>query len=275
MPARLWPYVGATKRVSLAEARRLCPRRWAVQEKHDGAMVRLHLDAAGRVRLAFTRAEREVPAAQLGAIRGALIGRPHAVLIGELEAFTEAGVKAAAARGQALVHLFDCLHDGERSLERLPYKARRDALWRSWVEAEDKGGRVGSTPRDQGGRFARPRDTALAPIVAQRPLAELEDAWGSVVVDGEREGLVVVDLDAPAGARAAKLKCKPFEALDARAAAVARTTVTLEWRGALFNVGRGRHHVEVGEVCEVRHAGWYASGCPRFPALVRIRRDLQ
>jgi hypothetical protein len=280
--SRLWPYVGATKRVSLAEARRLCPRRWVVQEKHDGAMVRLHLDHAGRVRLAFTRAEREVPAAQLGAIRGALIGRPHAVLVGELEAYTEAGIKAAAARGQALVHLFDCLHDGERSLERLPYKVRRDALWRAWVEAEERAFSVASgrpncdrRKRDASGRFAGPRDTALAPIVAQRPLGELEDAWGEVVVEGEREGLVVVDLDAPAGVRGAKLKCKPFETLDARAVAVARTTVTLEWRGALFNVGRGRHHVEVGEVCEVRHAGWYASGCPRFPALVRIRRDLQ
>jgi ATP-dependent DNA ligase len=264
--------VGATARTSLREVKALNPRRYAIQEKKDGCYVRLHLDAAGRVRLAFTRSEREVPAAQLGAIRGALIGRPHSVLIGELEAYTEAGSKAAAARGQAFVHLFDCLHDGEHSLERLPYRVRRDALWRAWVEAEVKSF---TSRRDKRGRFARLRDTALAPIVAQRPLAQLEDAWGEVVVDGEREGLVVVNLSAPAGARSSKLKCKPFETLDCRAVAVARTTVTLEWRGALFNAGRGRHHVEVGEVCEVRHAGWYASGCPRFPALVRVRRELQ
>jgi ATP-dependent DNA ligase len=269
---RLWRYTGATARVSLAEARRLDPRRWAVQEKHDGAFVRLHLDAAGRVRLAFTRSEREVPRAQLGAILGARIGRPHAVLVGELEAYTEAGVRAAAARGQALVHLFDCLHDGERSIDRLPYRARRDALWRAWVGADE----ASPGARDARGRYAKARDTALAPIVAQCPLAHLEAAWGDVVVDGGREGLVLVDLDAPAGARRAKLKAKPFETLDCRAVAVARTTVTLEWRGSLFNVGRGRLHVEQGEVVEVRHAGWYAAGqTPRFPAIVRIRRDLQ
>lgn len=269
---RLWPYVGATKRITLVEARSLGPR-WVVQEKHDGILVRLHLNSQGRVHLAFTRSERAVPVTHLGAIRGALLGRPHAVLIGELEAGTEAGVKAATDRGQPLVHLFDALHDGDRSLARLPYGARRDALWRMWAEAESV---APPSHRDALGRFSRARGVAVAPIVAQRPLSQLDASWGDVVVDGEREGLVLVNIDAPAGARASKLKLKPFDTLDARAVSVSRTTVTCEWRGSLFNLGRGRNWVELGDVVEVRHCGWYSAGqVPRFPALVRVRRELQ
>lgn len=269
-------YTGATKHVTLAAARALGPR-WVVQEKVDGQFARLYLDGRGRVAKAFSRNEREVHPDQLRGILGAHLGRPHAELIGELEAHTESACKAVAERGQPLVHLFDCLHDGVRSLVDLPYHARRDTLYRMQSELECTEDKRGDRKRAADGRFRAPRLTGwrVAPIIPQAPLSALERVWGDVVVDGEREGLVLVNLDARAGAPCSKLKCKPLETLDAVAVSVSRTTVTCQWRGRLFNLGRGRHHVEVGEAVEVRHCGWYEGGClPRFPSIVRVRRDL-
>ena len=277
-------YVGATKRADLADVRRL-GRRWVVQEKKDGIYVRVCLDSRGRVGHVFTRSDGEVHRNQLSGIRGALLGRPHAELVGELEASTEAGIKAAADRGQPLVHLFDCLHDGTRSLASAPYHARRDALYRMQSEVVNYGP---DAPwlRDADGR-ARERDSGrytyekltdwrVAPIVPQSPLASLSDAWERVKSE-DMEGLVLVNLDAKAGARNAKLKVKPYETIDALVVTAARTTIVCTWNGHPFTVGRTKaaDGVAEGDVAEVRHAGWYSgSVTPRFPALVRVRRDL-
>ena len=277
-------YVGATKRADLAEARQL-GRRWVVQEKKDGIYVRICLDSRGRVGHVFSRSEREVHRNQLSGIRGALLGRPHAELVGELEASTESACAAVKKRGQPLVHLFDCLHDGTHSLADRPYSARRDALYRMQSEVVNYGP---DAPwlRDADGR-ARERDSGrythekltdwrVAPIVPQSPLASLGDAWERVKAD-DLEGLVLVNLDAKAGARASKLKLKPLETIDALVLTAARTTIVCTWNGHPFTVGRTRaaDGVAEGDVVEVRHAGWYdGSVTPRFPALVRVRRDL-
>lgn len=265
------PYVGATKRISLRDARALGSR-WQVQQKVDGMLCRLYLNQQGRVARAFSRSGREIPTDLLGGILGARLGNPSAELAGELEAHTEAGNRIASRRGHRLVHLFDCLHDGTRSLVRMPYQARRDALWRMWAEAEADSAPNG---RDAAGRFSGARDTQLAPILPQAPIGQLERVWGDVM-DQDGEGVVLVNLDAPAGARASKLKCKPTESIDARVVQAARTVTICEWRGSLFSVAAGRHLAEVGDVVEVRHDGFYESGStPRFPAIVRVRRDLQ
>jgi ATP-dependent DNA ligase len=271
-------YTGATKHVTLSEARRLGSN-WVVQEKVDGMYVRVCLNSRGRVDRVFSRSGAEVGRDLLEGIRGARLGRGHAELTGELEAHTESGNAAALARGQRLVHLFDCLHDGARSLVRSPYRERRDALWRMQSEVECYGPRTTpAQPRATSGRYASSmvRDWRVAPIVPQAPLARLDALWDDVVRDRGGEGLVLVNLDAPAGAPASKLKCKPYETIDASAIHVSRTVVTCAWAGQPFNVQRGRHHVELGEVVEVRHAGWFGAGVvPRFPAIVRVRRDLQ
>jgi len=269
-------YAGATAHVTLAAASQL-GRGWVVQPKRDGMYVRLYLNGQGRVSHAFSRSEREVPRSQLDGVLGQRLGRPHAVLVGELEAMTAASLAAIAARGQPLVHLFDCLHDGTRSLTREPYRVRRDALWRMQSEVECTEPRVDAARDASTGRY-RPRRIQgwrVAPIVPQAPLSELERVWGDVVVEGDGEGLVLVALDAPVGARSSKLKCKPWEHLDADVVAVARTTVTCRWRGQPFTVARRWHEPAVGDVVEVRHVGWYEAGqVPRWPSLVRVRRDL-
>jgi hypothetical protein len=258
-------YAGATKAATLAAAATLGPR-WVVQPKVDGIYVRLFLDGRGRVAGAATRAGLEVHRSQLDGILGQRIGWPLAELVGEL-----------VACGQPLVHLFDCVHDGRRSLTGDPYHARRDALWRMQSDVECASPRP-EGPRDaRTGRYAARRLTGwrVAPIVPQAPLSALERLWGEVVVEGDGEGLVAVNLDAPAGARASKLKIKPWEGLDCDVVGVARTTVTCLWRGSPFVVARRWHEPAVGDVVEVRHSGWYAGGqTPKWPSLVRVRRDM-
>ncbi len=278
------PYVGATSRLTIAQARELDPRRYVLQEKRDGMYCRLYLDGRGRVARAFSRTDAEIPSSLLVGIIGAHVGRPHAELVGELEAHTEAGNAAAAARGQRLVWLFDCLHDGTRSLLREPYRVRRDAAWRMTSEVECYGAdapwlrdAAGDAHDRESGRYTKARltDWRVAPIVEQYALGRLDAIWDDLVRDRDGEGLCAVNLDAPVGARNAKIKIKPWEGLDCEAVSVSRTTVTCSWNGHLFNVGRGKHHVEVGETVEIKHAGWYSCGVlPRFPTLVRVRRDL-
>lgn len=268
-------YVGATKAVRLLDLERL-PSSFVIQPKIDGVYVTLYLDGRGRVCRVFMRSGAEAPRHLVSHLLGALVGSPHAEVVGELEAMTDAG-EAAAARGPRRVHLFDCTHDGERSMVRLPYRERRDALWRMQSAVQC------ATPDDdhRPAPYRRYRDPVLpgwrlTPIVEQVPANRASWAWDAWVKESDGEGLVAVNLDAPVGRPASKLKCKPWESIDCRAVAVARTTVTCSWNGHLFNVSRGRHHVEVGDLVEVHIAGWYGTGVvPKFPAIVRIRRDLQ
>lgn len=277
MPRDAHAYAGATAPLTLDAARRLGPR-WVIQEKKDGMYCRLYLDSRGRVARAFTRQGLEVARSLLGPIWGAHLGRPHAELVGELEAYTDASVAAIAERGHPVVHLFDCVHDGARSLVRDPYRARRDALYRMTSEVECYGPRPEAAPRDVQGRYSARRllGWQLAPIVPQAPLRELERLWGDVVVDGEGEGLVAVNLDAPAGARAAKRKVKPWDTIDCLAVSADDRLVDCLWAGHRFVVHKPRRlHVEAGNTVAVRHSGWYDRGCtPKFPVLVGVRRDL-
>ncbi len=288
MPARGAPlkrsYAGATKHATLADVRALGPR-WVIQEKIDGCYARVVLNSQGRVDRVFTRQEKEFGRDLLAGIRGALLGYPHAELVGELEAFTESACAAVEKRGQRLVHLFDCLHDGTRSLLRTPYGERRAALQRMQAEVVNFGPEVpwlrdsdGRAHDRKSGRYSYEKllDWRVAPIVPQAPLSHLGDLWEGLVKDGGGEGLVAVNLDAAVGARASKLKIKEVDGIDCVAVSVARTTVTCSWNGHLFNVSRGRHYVEEGDAVEVLHSGWYrACVLPRFARIARIRRDLQ
>lgn len=274
---------GATKAISLAEARRLGPR-WVVQEKRDGIFARLCLNSQGRVGRGFSRSGREIEGHLLDGIRGALLGWPHAELIGELEAYTERSVMAIESRGQALVHLFDCLHDGSRSLIGEPYSRRRDAMCRMQAEVECYGPSApwvvdseGRAHERASGRYAETelRDWRVAPILPQSPIARIDLCWESHVLAGDGEGLVLVCLDAPIGARACKQKCKPSDTIDCEVREVEEKIVVCEWNGHAFKVYRGRQDVAVGDIVEVRHLGWYPNGVlPKHPSIVRVRREL-
>lgn len=277
MPRRPTHYVGATKRLALRDALDLGPR-WAIQPKKDGCYARVYLNGDGRIAKVFLRNGSEAPAHLTTHMMGAIVGNPHAELVGEIEAMTEQAERLAKLRPRR-IWLFDCLHDGAQNLVRAPYHERRSALHRMHAAIQCSHPADDHRPKP----WRRYRDAVLpgwklCPVVEQVPSAHAQRAWEDWVVgpdDGD-EGLVAVNLDAPAGARSAKQKIRPWHSIDCAVHSVGPRAIVCMWNGHPFAVGLGkRHYVEVGNVVEVRIAGWYERGVtPKFPSLVRVRRDL-
>lgn len=288
----LLDYAGAGSRLSLERALELDPRAWAWAPKIDGAYARVSTDRRGVIASVLARSGESHASADVSGLVGLAIGLPDAVLHGELEAHTEAGVRARAARGWAAVHLFDVSRVGGRGVGELALERRVELLHRWQAEVEC----YGEVPRadwwavdDQGdahdpgtGRYVRPvpRDLRRLPIV---PLARgrgaAEQLWRAHVELGGGEGIVALRLGARLGAPGSKRKVKATDTLDARVVAVESRHVRLAWGGQVFSVSaRGaaaRGELAVGDVVEVIHDGWYEAGAtPRFPRIVRRRRDL-
>ena len=281
---QLLGYAGATGRLEMDRVLELGPR-FAVQPKHDGQYVHVHLDARGRIERILARSGAPVHRGMVSHLLGAFVGWPGAVLAGELEAHTERGNAAAESRGYRLVHLFDCIRaENGRYMGREPYRARRDALLRMQSEVVNLAPRLpwarenGLRGRCASGRYCRavPTDWRLTPVTEQLPVARAGELWDRAIA-GEAEGLVVVALDAPLGRRGSKRKVKPVETLDAVVEQVDATGYILRLRGGreVFAVGPRRDlDVSVGSVVEVAHEGWYDTGVPRFARVLRGRADL-
>ena len=282
-------YVGATRLVS-PEAGLSLTAAWAWQPKLDGCYAVARLDSAGRIASVTSRTGRELP--EGADLLGLLAGQPDSVVVGELEAHTEAGASAAARQGYRRLHLFDALRADGVDLSALPYVERWGALHRMQSVLEGDGAaRVESwhhdgygRPHGPSGRFCRrvPVDLRRLPIVPLlRSPSDARQPWRQVEA-GALEGLVAVRLDAPAGRRDSKRKIKLTDTLDCRVVAVSPRVVRVAARGGstqrawrdrpTFAVGASG--LRVGQVVEVAHHGYYATGEPRFPRVVRERTDL-
>jgi hypothetical protein len=298
----LTDYTGAGTRLALDAALKL-PRGWAYQPKVDGTYCRVTTDERGRIMSGLSRTG---AAMQLGDLVGIVAGPPLAVLHGELEAHTEAGVRIAATRGWRNLHLFDCTRSGGASLERLPYAERYAALHRAQVAIELAGlGRIAPMqPDPRRWKWRRPADGGLAPAEYEwRPLnprgvvpggpprdlrrvpvvpmvrthAQAEELWADFVLRGGGEGIVAVALAAPAGRRGSKRKVKQTDTIEA---VVLRNqgggVVALRRGDQEFLVSaRGKVQPQPGQVVEVAHDGFYERDfTPRFARMVRVRNDL-
>lgn len=271
---------------------------WAYQPKLDGCYAVAQTDAAGRVCSVLSRNALPIPEAD--DLLGIVAGPPHSVLVGELDAHTEAGIAAARARGHANLHLFDTLALDGADLSSLPYLERWGSLHRSqsvleaeclarvttWIDDTAGAPQTRGRPRCPvtGRRVSRtPRDLRRFPIVPLiRSVADARELWRDVEA-GTLEGLVAVRLDARAGAKGAKVKLKITDTLDVRVLASDRGAVRVAtragttqqaWRNRpVFEVG-SRGQEQPGTVLEVAHHGFYKSGAPRFPRIVRRRHDI-
>lgn len=277
----LLDYCGAGARLTPERGTALPHTAWAWQPKIDGVYARVTLDARGRVQRVLSRAGE--PLRDAADLVGILAGPPDSVLHGELEAHTEAGIRAAATRGWAALHLFDVTRLDGRPLDREPYRARYAALHQAQAQLEDAGAARrhdwtdDATGRHHGasGRFvaAIPRDLRRFPVVPMaRGKGAGEALWRAHVEVGGGEGIVAVRLDAPAKARGAKRKVKATDTLDAVCVSSSPGGSTLLYAGRTFVVGTV---CEVGAVVEVAHDGWFeAAPVPRFARVVRRRDDL-
>ena len=277
-------YVGAGSRLPPEIGLALDCRRWAWQPKIDGAMATVTTDRAGRICSVLSRAGREF--SEASDLHGILAGPPHSVLVGEIEAHTEAGNRLAACRGWRNLHLFDATYIDGRSIAAQPYAARYGALHQAQALLEQDGLARIRTVVDKHGRHQHavgrkytsraPRDIRRLPIVPMaRGRAAARELWDSYTREGE--GLVAVRLDAPAGLRGAKRKIKLHEDIEAVVTAICPSAASLLYAGQyLFHVSaRGAVRPQVGEVWTVAADGFYeGSSKPRFPRLVRRRDDL-
>lgn len=258
------------------EARRLGSA-FVIQPKMDGIYVEVETDAGGRVVSLRSRSGRTVgnPGRD---IVGARIAAGAGVFAGELESHTEAGLSARQDRGFAQVHLFDALQVAGRDLSALPYRIRRDALLRSQsaiATPDHANGRRRHGERLwrlRDGTYSRgPMDWRVAPVVPQHLPGRADALWGEVMSD-LLEGLVVVALDAPLGARRAKRKVKRTDALDCVVLEAGAKRCTVRSFGKVFAVGCSGLALQKGDVVEVCYNGEYRDGTPRFPRIKR-RRD--
>lgn len=287
VPLRHLELGGAGARLAPERGLALDPRRWAWQPKVDGTFVRAATDRDGRIASLLHRSGAHVSAADADGLVGLSLGLPDAVLLGELEAHTEAGVRARAARGWPALHLFDCARFLGRDVAARAYGERHGLLHRWQADVECYGevqradwwtGDATGRAHDARGRFCRavPRDLRRLPIV---PLARgrgaAEALWRSHVEVGGGEGLVAVRLDAPLGARGAKRKVKASETLDCVVLSVGRAAARLSWRGLTFVVSAKGKTLAPGQVVEVACDGWYERrATPRFARIVSVRADL-
>lgn len=259
----------------------------ALQEKRDGEYVRVHLDASGRIARLFSRSGAIVSDELAGDVLGALVGMPNAELVGELEAHTEAGRRAAKKRGHAVVHLFDAIRDGGQYLARAPYRERYRALqvMQEWAAGELERGRFrgGHRTRDmKKGSYSPdvlgPAGLRRAPILPCLTLEQARQVWERARCD-EAEGLVAAALEAPLGARLAKVKCKPSDTLDCQVVSYdGKGFATLRAGTMQFAVsarGRSGEGLAPGVWVEVKFNGWMkSSNRPKFARIVRRRPDL-
>lgn len=297
----LTDYTGAGTRLALDAALRL-PRGWAYQPKVDGTYVRAKTDERGRLIEGLSRTGARV---DLGDLAGIVAGPPLAILHGELDAHTEAGIRIAACRGWRNLHLFDCTRAAGASLERLPYAERYATLHRAQVAIELAGlGRIAPTQQDpRKWKWRRPTDGGLAPAKYEwRPLnpkgvvpggpprdlrrvpvvpmvrtrAQAEQLWDEHVLRGGGEGIVAVALAAPAGRRNSKRKVKQCDTLEAVCLGSDGGVAELRRGEQTFLVSaRGRCQPQPGDVVEVLHDGFYERDfTPRFARMVRVRNDL-
>ena len=307
----LTSYVGATARLT-PDAGLALPGPWGYQPKIDGCYAHAILDGDGRIASILSRTGARIPDAD--DLIGIVAGPPRSLLVGELEAHTEAGAAAYARQGFRRMHLFDLLALDGRSVSDLPYadryrllaadrvahvEARGLATIASWVEVEVAASPGGSRPgarRTDGatttqarcpltGRLVRriPRDLRRLPVV---PLVQGHEAarelWSTYVERDGGEGLVAVRLDARVGRPGAKRKIKLTDTADVRVVATSPgviratcpTTSPGGWRGQTFVV-QSSQPLPIGAVVEVAHDGCYGSGVPRFPRVVRKRDDLR
>ncbi len=280
---KLVDYVGAGALLQPERGVALDARRWGWMPKVDGVYAVVTLDADGRI--AYVNSRSGAPLADAADLIGVLAGAPHSTLVGELEAHTESGNAAAAARGWRNLHLFDVTRVDGRDVVGERFDVRYSFLhqMQAWIEDASRAGNSWRLDEQRDahdvatGKYvhAVPRDIRRLPIVElARGTGAGEQLWSSYVERDRGEGLVAVRLDAPAATRGAKRKIKRTDTIDARVVAFDAKAVVLQWFGRQFVVASGGRWYRIGSIVEVKHDGFYASGEPRFARVVRKRTDL-
>ena len=277
------------------------------QFKVDGMYVELHGDEYGKCYKIIGKNNKHVADRRAYSLMGVKLGPPGTILIGEVDAHTEAGISSYEEKGFADCHIFDALRVGGKDLRKSTYRTRRDVVQRMLAEekeiinredrpyTKDGDGRT----RNGMGRYclAKGLSWRRLPFVKSYPISMLDEGWATVLDEG-REGLVIVDLNGLIGQRNGKLKMKPTPEMDAvvvhvfshnkphtamvgtyledwaQQALLERVPVIGGTR-LVFTVVTGNEKAEKGQVVSFNHSGVYGTNIPKHIRNVRIRHDIE
>jgi ATP-dependent DNA ligase len=101
---------------------------WVVEEKNDGHWCAVRTDAQGVVTQVIGRSGKSFENSNVEGILGMRTHLPNTVLVGELEAGTEAALMRHDRLGYRRVHLFDVVELLGLTTTDLPYEKRRELL---------------------------------------------------------------------------------------------------------------------------------------------------
>jgi hypothetical protein len=264
--------------------------RWACMPKRDGVYCTVTTDRRGTISNLLYRSGQLVSLTDADGLRGQYIGAPDATLVGELEAQTEASIRARTTRGYALLHVFDVARMDGRSLHSQPFSQRYGMLhqWQAAIECYEPDAAqaewwrrdVNGDAHDVTGRFCTPMRGALRrlPIVPlHRGTGAGRALWDAYVEREGGEGVVACRLDAPLGKRGGKKKCRAVQTLDALVVSVGPRAAVLSYAGRTFAVSamcKAAQGMRRGMVAEVVANGWTeASSIPKHARIVRVRAD--
>lgn len=281
---------------------------YVLQPKLDGWFTQVSFDAEGKLSTIATRGGKLVGIDVYQGLAGAFEDIryiPNTTIAAEIELGTDAAEQSARLRGYRLFHAFDVLKLHGRELTGTAYADRREALYRAHAEQElndyspyiqDASGRYRDSratlwdrpwvpTRDQLGKSSRivkpvPMGCGRISIVPQLPVAKLDQAWSSWVVQQEAgpcEGLVMVAPAAKLGKAKSKIKVKEADTIDCVVTDVGARSLTAYWGDAKQRITVSRQPCDTyrpGEVIEIKHEGFMDSMQPRFARIVRHREDL-
>jgi hypothetical protein len=290
MPTLL-DYAGASGRIDRDKLLSINFDKCGAMPKIDGCYVRAATDGHGRISTLTYRSGSQVSQADADGLHGLYTGIADSVLLGELTAQSERGIRQRQLLGYAQLHVFDVARFNGDDVSSQPFAERYAALhrWQSWIECMEPDAARHDTWQSDGvrlhdkrsGRFTRelPRDLRRLPIV---PLVRgrdgARDLWNAYVERDGGEGVVVVNLDAPLGAKGSKRKCRATDTIDATVIEIGGGAAVLSWAGRTFACsarGKIASELRAGDLVEVLHNGYgERSSLPQHARIIRKRFDL-
>lgn len=246
---------------------------WAAEEKRDGCWAEVKIDENGRIKSLTSRIGKPYTGDNVAGLLGLQTHLPNSILVGELEAASEAATDRYRAIGYRRVHIFDAPVIAGMTITDRDYETRRQV-----VEQFVPG---------------KTQDVQKRLLVVRRATRNFEAFYQDVMSDGG-EGLVFKkhgSLYRPVSSDGKVdewVRCKPFSFVDYVVLRVGKSSsgasdnlkVGLFFDGVfkecctIKNTPRGLDlHALVGKVIECKGAEVLKSGALRHGHYVRTRDD--
>jgi len=270
--SRIKTYLGPRLQITPDEISRYENGAWAAEEKRDGAWAEVKIGPDGKIQSLTSRVGKLFTGDTSNGLVGLQTHLPNSILVGELEAASEAATDRYRALGYRRLHIFDAPILAGQDLTSQDYETRRKIV-EQFVPGKTE-------------------DVKLRLLVVKQASHNFKDFYASVMEDGG-EGLVFKKRNslyrpmAGDGKVDSWIRCKPVNFVDYVVLRVDKSEggtdnlkVGLYINGKLTewctikNLPRSvKPHELVGKVIECRGAEILKSGALRHGHFERVRDD--